>query len=532
TDGTEAGTVLVKDIAAGTNFGFPISGDPSNFFILNGKLWFSAYSEPSGYELWSSDGTEAGTNLLGDFNTIPNGNVTASFSPRSAVVLGTTAVFNATGTSGGEELWVTDGTVTGTHMVVDLYPGSSYGNPNSSFPNYLTLANGKVYFYATTAAAGNEPWVTDGTEAGTTSLGDLNPGSNGSALYCGGCASPLGRFNAYGDRVLFTANVTGFGNEPWITDGTAAGTRILADLRPGSTGSTGLNWSYTISGLSISQWRSTVSNSWFRIVNGRALFSADSGLTGNELWAFVSPPGSPRNVTAGASPNSATVSWSPPTSSGAGVITSYTVVSNPGAFTCTTTTTSCTITGLLSNQDYTFSVTATTELGSSPVPGVSGRVRTPSPQLGSLVESLPVVTDMVSNTNLKQGSTITVLYRGFDPNEMVLLLLASNPTVIGSANADDNGNVAITGFIPPGAETGAHNLVLYAPISGFGATQAITVSSSTPSGPVIEADDLAATGRGQHPTVYAWVFVLAGIGLLAGRQLIRPTFGNPPPRAR
>jgi ELWxxDGT repeat protein len=53
-DGTEAGTVRVKDISGG-------SLSPSDLTNVGGTIYFSANEGTSGYELWKSDGTEAGT---------------------------------------------------------------------------------------------------------------------------------------------------------------------------------------------------------------------------------------------------------------------------------------------------------------------------------------------------------------------------------------------------------------------------------------------------------------------------------------
>src|SRR5436189_4586426 len=56
TDGTQAGTVLVKDINPG------ISGShPDHLTEVNGTLFFTADDGTNGTELWKSNGTTAGT---------------------------------------------------------------------------------------------------------------------------------------------------------------------------------------------------------------------------------------------------------------------------------------------------------------------------------------------------------------------------------------------------------------------------------------------------------------------------------------
>ena len=64
-DGTEAGTVLVKDIHPGASSGYY---GPSSLTGLGGALFFAADDGIRGSELWKSNGTEAGTVLVKDIN--------------------------------------------------------------------------------------------------------------------------------------------------------------------------------------------------------------------------------------------------------------------------------------------------------------------------------------------------------------------------------------------------------------------------------------------------------------------------------
>lgn len=64
-DGTNAGTVLVKDIQAG-----PGSSVSSDLMNVNGTLFFTANTTTEGNELWKSDGTTAGTLLVQDINRV------------------------------------------------------------------------------------------------------------------------------------------------------------------------------------------------------------------------------------------------------------------------------------------------------------------------------------------------------------------------------------------------------------------------------------------------------------------------------
>ncbi len=82
-----------------------------------------------------------------------------------------------------------------------------------------------VYFSAYHPLSGEEPWVSDGTPEGTRILLDVCPGACGS--------EPL-EFTIAGDRLYFSADDGALGREPWISDGTTAGTLPLADTVPGA----------------------------------------------------------------------------------------------------------------------------------------------------------------------------------------------------------------------------------------------------------------------------------------------------------
>src|SRR5262245_16221248 len=57
-DGTAAGTVLVKNIRSGAT-----GSNPASLTNVNGTLFFKANDGVNGIELWKSDGTAAGTVL-------------------------------------------------------------------------------------------------------------------------------------------------------------------------------------------------------------------------------------------------------------------------------------------------------------------------------------------------------------------------------------------------------------------------------------------------------------------------------------
>jgi ELWxxDGT repeat protein len=145
--------------------------------------------------VWVTDGTEGGTHLVG-------------LASISLIPLGDRVVYPMFDAVHGVELWTSDGTVPGTHIVTDIFPG-----PESSNPTSLTNIGGLVYFQANDGLRGNEPWVTDGTAAGTRLVADIEPGPEGS----------MGRswqgfpdtFVQGGNRIFFTATTRVFGRELW-----------------------------------------------------------------------------------------------------------------------------------------------------------------------------------------------------------------------------------------------------------------------------------------------------------------------------
>ena len=119
----------------------------------------------------------------------------------------------------GFELWSSDGTEAGTALLRDLVPGAGSSSPQRA---WLTEGGGYFYFIASTAPYNpRNLWRTDGTEAGTVQL------TYGQ--------SPLNLVGFLRDRGLtvFAAEDVEHGIEPWVTDGTPAGTHLLADLEPG-----------------------------------------------------------------------------------------------------------------------------------------------------------------------------------------------------------------------------------------------------------------------------------------------------------
>ncbi len=173
----------------------------------------------------------------------------SSFSGR-AFEVGGTFLFDADDGIHGRELWGTDGTEAGTHLVMDIWPGDS-----GSAPGRLQQFNGSLFFSADDGNAGTELWKTDGTEAGTLLVKDIWPGEVGSSV---DALTPAA------GTLFFTADDGMAGEELWKSDGTEEGTVVALDIAPGGFSSNPSN---------------------LVVAGSRLFFAANELLTGRELWA-------------------------------------------------------------------------------------------------------------------------------------------------------------------------------------------------------------------------------------------------------
>ncbi|MGN6477003.1 MAG: hypothetical protein ACTHKV_07250 [Flavipsychrobacter sp.] len=205
-NGTKAGTFMLKDIATGDH-----SGNPTGFTAMGNKLYFAA-TDTLSEALWVTDGTKKGTRMVK--RIIPFGSIYTDETQIAAV--NNKLLLRGQDAAGDIELWVSDGTDTGTHLLKNINP---YG---SSYPLNMFVYNGNAYFTVDDGVYGNRTWVSDGTAEGTHILLPGDPK-----------ATPLLSKNCLpvvcNGKMYFVARDDAHGTELWVTDGTEAGTHIIRD---------------------------------------------------------------------------------------------------------------------------------------------------------------------------------------------------------------------------------------------------------------------------------------------------------------
>lgn|GEM_PF-5531020 len=261
-DGTLAGTTSVRQ--------FDTTGGPfvpATVGTFGGLLYFMAYTDATGFDLWRTAGAGAssreivdgpGNGRAGSFVTVPfadavtftgttdaDGTELYKINGAGAPVMvqdtnpGTQSGVRGDPVVAGDRLYFagSDGTkaglyssttltAAGTGLVKEMFNSASLGATTAL--NVLTMdgaARGaSLVFAGYDDNEGSEPWVSDGTGSGTRLLADLNTDGQSSR--------PLA-WAEVGDEVAFAASADRLGQEYHLTDGTAAGTRLVADIVPG-----------------------------------------------------------------------------------------------------------------------------------------------------------------------------------------------------------------------------------------------------------------------------------------------------------
>lgn len=217
-------TSMVADMVPGMG-----SFYPTHITVFNKRLYFMANHPAYGFELWTSDGTKAGTYLLKDIWQGNNGSGSECNSVYKFTEYNNRFYFLANDGIHGVELWHSDGTPAGTTLLKDILPGEASAFRNGISPLFCVF-NNELYFVPDASANGKELWKTNGTASGTVMLKDINPGPDGSDI------TELQVSNGY---LYFNADDGVHGKELWRTDGTPEGTVMVLDLQPQISGEKG-----------------------------------------------------------------------------------------------------------------------------------------------------------------------------------------------------------------------------------------------------------------------------------------------------
>jgi large repetitive protein len=211
---------LGNDVAiAATQSGGGVSNCSSRnvtIAALGGNLLYAA-STPLGNELLVLDASDQNVTTI-DIEPGVSGSRPGNFVASAGLMF-----MSADTASFGDELWVSDGTASGTRLLVDIEPG-----PESSFPRSMTRLGNRVLFTARTLAGGRELYASDGTAAGTVRLADLVAGP-GSA-FSGADVLRTSPFLALStNKAWFTPAIPFSTCRLFETDGTPSGTRCALD---------------------------------------------------------------------------------------------------------------------------------------------------------------------------------------------------------------------------------------------------------------------------------------------------------------
>lgn len=276
----------------------------NRWVVKNGKVYFTCTTNQYGAELWETDGTPAGTKIVKDIYHDSWSGVTTPNSTFQDVAdlreFDGKMYFSANDSTHGAELWYSNGTAAGTQMLIDLMPGRFRG----CYFGQNTIYNGRLYFAGdSNQYQGKEPWVTDGTAQGTYLLKDINPG----ILQLTNSSNPRDYHQNFG-LLFFIANTTNTTTALYQTNGTTIGTvPVLTDTMPSNIAyskapvfknntyyiSKGQLWTYDGSFAGMQLLYDYSKPSGFKGITtmdgaveykGKLYFSASDSTNGFELW--------------------------------------------------------------------------------------------------------------------------------------------------------------------------------------------------------------------------------------------------------
>jgi len=253
---TTSNALTILETSAGASYGSTIAA-------MDGFILYLSGSANSGLELWQSDGTLPGTVLVMNMGQ----GVQFSQLGQDLVVtrVGDRAIFQSENAQNGPQLWSSDGTASGTvPLIATPTPsGSGYSQP-------LLGVAGTHGYYAVYNGTEFQVVVTDGTVAGThvlTEAGQIDQNGISATQVAGDdtlafiytyhqdASDNLKHLYAYSPQsnavthlldapllyagqpivtymgqLYFTGSDPVHSDNPWVSDGTVAGTHILVNL--------------------------------------------------------------------------------------------------------------------------------------------------------------------------------------------------------------------------------------------------------------------------------------------------------------
>jgi ELWxxDGT repeat protein len=178
----------------------------NNHAIFGKQIW------SGGDELWTSDGTLNGTQVVK-----PASELIVRYGFRE--IYNNELYFDGFDSTNGNALWKTDGTYFGTQLVKDIHQLTGWNDGGS---HSFKVFNGKLFFASSDTLYGNGLYISDGTSNGTNLLKDVG---NGNKIFIDG-------FTEFKNELYFTVQQQSSSTkkEIWVTDGTNAGTRKFIDI--------------------------------------------------------------------------------------------------------------------------------------------------------------------------------------------------------------------------------------------------------------------------------------------------------------
>jgi ELWxxDGT repeat protein len=226
--------VQTEQVSIIKDFGTPAFGYLHLFTVVGDIMYFIYYKADGSDELWKSDGTAAGTVLVKNLGL---GGLHTYLMP---ITTGSRVVFMlfGTGSTINDSLWVSDGTPHGTYAFKDFARNDTIAN---IYPEYKEDGTGNALFVSFESPGyGKQVWKTDGTATGTSMLSAFNApsGCNPSGYYLdNGFMYFAGNVLNYG-RELFRTTASSYGAFNLVKDfntGAGNGNPVILGKMPGLT---------------------------------------------------------------------------------------------------------------------------------------------------------------------------------------------------------------------------------------------------------------------------------------------------------